>query len=248
MSGITLRKSKLSSALWGRFRDYYVEMPGVDPSYTDGRWRQWKESPDLITYLARGEGKVAGWIVYNPAMSAIEEVLVNGGEQEATLFRMIDELIAAQSLVSATILSADQEKYRWMVEYGFRPTRMLTANGDAFLKMDLSTSVLFKRLEGRAPAKPYRKKETVAIEQVPASQTYEEIKESLGTLIDKLGGLRKFVKPGQTVVIKPNLVADHGMVNGVYRGGVVTDIRIVKALVEFLLPVAGKVTIAEGSS
>ena len=122
-------------------------MPGVDPSYADARWRQWKESPDVIAYLARSEGKVVGWIVYNPAMSAIEEILVNGGEQEATLFRMIDELIAAQSLVSATILSADQAKYRWMVEYGFRPTRMLTANGDAFLKMDLSTSVLFKRLE-----------------------------------------------------------------------------------------------------
>jgi uncharacterized protein (DUF362 family) len=249
MSAIALRKSKLSTALRSRFRDYYLDMPGVDPSYTDGRWRQWKESPDLITYLARKEGKVAGWIVYNPAMSAIEEILVSGGDQETgTFFRMIDELIAAQSLVSATILSADQAKYRWMVEYGFRPTRMLTANGDAFLKMDLSTSVLFKRLEGRAPAKAYRKKERVAIEKVPASQTYEEIKESLGSLISKLGGLRKFVKPGQTVVIKPNLVADHGMVNGVYRGGVVTDIRIVKALVEFLLPVAGKVTIAEGSS
>ncbi len=105
-----------------------------------------------------------------------------------------------------------------------------------------------KDLKGAKPAKAYRKKEKVAIEKVPASQTYEEIKKSLGSLISKLGGLQRFVKPGQTVVIKPNLVADHGMVNGVYRGGVVTDIRIVKALVEFLLPVARKVTIAEGSS
>jgi uncharacterized protein (DUF362 family) len=249
MAEIALRKGKLSSALRSRFRDYYANMPGVGLSYTDGRWQKWKETPDVITYLARKHGKVAGWIVYNPSTSNIEEILVNGEEQEAgTLFQMIDELIAVQSLVSAQILRADRSKYRWMVEYGFRPTRTFTANGDSFLKMDLSTSVLFERLEGRKPAKAYRKKERVAIQKVPPSQTYEEIKKSLGSLISKLGGLQKFVKPGQSVVIKPNLVADHGMVNGVYKGGVVTDIRIVKALVEFLLPVARKVTIAEGSS
>ncbi len=249
MSDIALRKGKLSSALRSRFRDYYVNMPGVDPSYADGRWQQWNESPGVITYVARRHGKVAGWIMYNPSTSTIEEILVNGEEQEAgILFQMIDELIALQSLVSAEILRADQARYRWMVEYGFRPTRTFTTNGDSFLKMDLSTSVLFERLEGRKPAKAYHKKEKVAIEKVPASQTYEEIKKGVGSLISKLGGLQKFVKPGQTVVIKPNLVADHGMVNGVYRGGVVTDIRIVKALVEFLLPVARKVTIAEGSS
>ncbi len=88
--------------------------------------------------------------MYNPSTSTIEEILVNGEEQEAgTLFQMIDELIAVQSLVSAEILRADQAKYGWMVEYGFRPTRTFTANGDSFLKMDLSTSVLFERLEGR---------------------------------------------------------------------------------------------------
>ncbi|MGD0231914.1 MAG: DUF362 domain-containing protein [Syntrophorhabdales bacterium] len=249
MLEIALRKSRPSSALWSRFRDYYVNIPGVDPSYTDARWQQWKENPDIITYLAGSDGKVVGWIIYNPATSTIEEILVNGEEQQAKiLFRMIDELIAVQSLVSAEILASDQQKYRWLVEYGFRPTRSFTANGPSFLKMDLSISVLFERLEGRKPTKAYLKKERVAIEKVPPSQTYEEIKKSLGSLISKLGGLQKFVKPGQTVVIKPNLVADHGMVNGVYRGGVVTDIRIVKALVEFLLPVARKVTIAEGSS
>ena len=174
---------------------------------------------------------------------------MNGDDQETrSLFGMIDELITQQSLVSAEILTADQARYRWMVEYGFRPTRALTVNGDSFLKMDLSMSILFDRLEGRGPAKPYRKNETVAIEKISAPQTYEEIKKSLGSLISKLGGLHDFVKPGQIVVIKPNLVADHGMVNGVYKGGVVTDVRIVKALVELLLPVARKVIIAEGSS
>ncbi len=50
MSELALKKGKLSSALRSRFRDYYVNMPGVDPSYTDGRWRQWNESPGVITY------------------------------------------------------------------------------------------------------------------------------------------------------------------------------------------------------
>ena len=249
MSKIALRKSRLSSALWSIFRDYYVNIPGVDPSYTHARWQQWKESPGVITYLAGSDGNVVGWILYNPATSTVEEILVNGEEQQAKiLFRMMDELIAVQSLVSAEILASDQQRYRWLVEYGFRPTRSFTAHDASFLKMDLSTAVLFKRLKGREPAKDYRKKEKVAIEKVPASRTYAEIKESVENLVNKLGGVRKFVKAGQTVVIKPNLVADHGMVNGVYRGGVVTDIRIVRALVELLLPVAGKVIIAEGSS
>ena len=50
MSELALKKGKLSSALRSRFRDYYVNMPGVDPSYADGRWQQWKESPGVITY------------------------------------------------------------------------------------------------------------------------------------------------------------------------------------------------------
>jgi uncharacterized protein (DUF362 family) len=249
MSEIVLKKGRLSSALGSRFRDYYANVAGVDPAFVDARWRQWKESPGLITYLAKRDGEVVGWIMYNPATSTVEEILVNnGGQQEKTLFRMMDQLVAAQSLVSAEILASDKQKYQWLVEYGFRPTRSFGQNGASFIKMDLSTSVLFERLERRKPAEAYRKKERVAIEKVPASQTYEEIKKSLGSLIDKLGGVRKFVKPGQTVVIKPNLVADHGMVDGVYRGGVVTDLRIVKALVELLLPVARKVIIAEGSS
>jgi len=183
MSDIVLRKGRLSSAFWGRFRDYYLNMPGVDPSYTDGRWRQWKESPDLITYLARKEGKVAGWIVYNPAMSAIEEILVKGEEQEAgTLFRMIDELIAVQSLVSAKILSADQAKYRWMVEYGFRPTRMLTANGDAFMKMDLSTSVLFKRLKGAHPQRPIARRKEWLLKRSPHPRPMRRSRKVSGAL------------------------------------------------------------------
>src|SRR4030042_2598504 len=67
-------------------------------------------------------------------------------------------------------------------------------------------------------------------------------------IIHSLGGMKKFVKKGQNVVIKPNVVADHGLRDGVYMGGVVTDVGLVRALIEVLLPVAGKVTVAEGAS
>ena len=49
-------------------------------------------------------------------------------------------------------------------------------------------------------------------------------------------------------MIKPNIVSDHGMKDGVYTGGIVTDIRLVEALIGLLLPVAGRVIVAEGSS
>jgi uncharacterized protein (DUF362 family) len=67
-------------------------------------------------------------------------------------------------------------------------------------------------------------------------------------IFHSLGGMEKFVKKGQNVVIKPNVVADHGLRDGSYQGGVVTDVRLVRALIEILLPAAGKVTVAEGAS
>ena len=84
------------------------------------------------------------------------------------------------------------------------------------------------------------------IEKIAEKQTEEDIKNGLTQLLNKLGGIGRFVKKGQTVVIKPNLVSEHGIKNGVIKGGIVTDIRVVKELVELLLPVAGKIIIAEG--
>jgi uncharacterized protein (DUF362 family) len=114
--------------------------------------------------------------------------------------------------------------------------------------MDLSTAVYFERVRGLPPARPYRKKERVAIEQVPETRTQDEITGALARLFDHLGGLGRFVKPGQTVVLKPNVVSDHGLKDGHYTGGIVTDRRVLEGLIRLLLPVAGKVVVAEGSS
>jgi uncharacterized protein (DUF362 family) len=247
-SGITLKKGRLSAALLKCFQNYYRAMD-VDPGYVALMWRQWKDSPDIIKYTVKENDKGVGWIIYNPGKSTIEEILIKGEWRGKGLeSRMVDALIARESLVAAEVLKADKEKYQWMVEYGFRPTRSFTADGFPLIKMDLSISVLFERLEGKKPARVYQKKERVAIERVPESGTASEIKKGLENLIHKLGGLKKFVKLGEVVVIKPNIVADHGLKDGIYKGGVVTDIRVMKALVELLLPLAGRVIIAEGSS
>ena len=245
---VTLRKGRLSIALLRTVHDYYKAIDGAS-HYVRKRWQRWLDSPDTIVYRATRDGKLMGWIIYNPRKSTIEEIVIAEAYQEKSATpQIVDALIARENLVAAEILREDKEKYQWMIEYGFRPTRRFASDGFPMVKLDLSTAVLLKILEGSKPVRGYRKKEKVAIEKIPGTQTPGEIAKALKKLIEKLGGVKKFVKPCQTVVIKPNLVSDHGLKDGVWKGGIVTDIRIIKALVELLLPVAGKVIIAEGSS
>jgi len=249
MSEITLKKGKLSSTLFECLRNYYSTIPGLEQTYINTRWDQWKQRHDITIYLIRKENKTIGWIIYSKTTSTIEEIIVNGEKGKAlTHFQAIDALIARESLVSAEILEQDTEKFYMLGEYGFRPTRTIKVFGYSLIKMELSTVVFFKHLKEYKPIKPYRKKEKVVIERVAPPQSEAEIKTALQDLLMRLGGIDKYVKPGQTVVLKPNVVADHGMMGGTYTGGVVTDIRVLKGLIELLLPVAGKVIVAEGSS
>jgi len=246
--GITLKKGRLSHELWKNLHNYY-NGAGIDSNYATMKWRQWKDNAGIVIFIAKKDNAVVGWIIYNPRKSTVEEILIKkewrGKDIEG---EVADALVIRENLIAAEIFEADKEKYQWMIEYGFRPTRSFMAEGFLVVRMDLSTSVLLQKLHGIKPAKTYRKTERVAIEKIPEAQAYAEIKEGVKHLIDTLGGLKKFVKPGQTVVIKPNIVSDHGLKDGVYKGGIVTDIRVVRALVELLLPVAGKIIIGEGSS
>jgi uncharacterized protein (DUF362 family) len=249
MSEIILKKGKLSSSLRSGLVEYYSKIPDLGLLYIDARWEQWSESSDITVYLVREDNKTVGWIIYNKVISSIEDIFLNSKGNEAVIFtKAIDALIALESLVSAEIAEADRKKFDRLVEYGFRPTRKIKAFDLSLVRMELSTSVFFERLKEHKPSRPYRKKEQVVIEEVAGTQTEKDIKASLLNLLNRLGGIRKYVKPGQTVVLKPNVVADHGMTGGKYVGGVVTDIRILKALIELLLPVAGKIIVAEGSS
>jgi uncharacterized protein (DUF362 family) len=244
--GVTLTKGSFSKEFAERLSDYYRS----DRSYAERKLQQWKGDGRVALYRAKRESRPVGWLVYRPESSAIEEIILRKDElagkglEEA----IVDALIDRESLVSAEILEKDLEKYRWMLDYGFRPTRHFKKDEAAFVKMDLSIAVYLRKIKGKPAAKTYPNVEKVVIERVPPTRSREELKASLMNVIRSLGGIEKFVKKGQKVVIKPNVVAEHGLRDGIYYGGVVTDVRLVRALIELVLPVAGKVTVAEGAS
>jgi uncharacterized protein (DUF362 family) len=246
---VTLAKGSFSKDFAERLNDYY-RFVDPDGRYAESRLRQWEEDGGVVLYEAREKSRPVGWVVYRPDSSTIEEIMLR--KEEAAGERLeeaiVDALIDRESLVSAEILKEDVEKYRWMIGYGFRPTRGFNKDGSALLKMDLSIAVYLRKSKGKAPAKTYPNVESVIVEKVPPTRSSEELKTSVMNIFHCLGGMEKFVKKGQNVVIKPNVVADHGLRDGVYQGGVVTDVGLVKALIEILLPVAGKVTVAEGAS
>ena len=245
---ISLKNSELSERLKESFFHYYASV--VDnKAYAEHQWPRWKNSRDTIIYTAERDNQEVGWIIFNAHNSTIEELVLKkefyGKGIESSIF---DAVINKESLISAEILRDDKEKYAFMVDYGFRPTRRLKNDGFDLIRMDLSTSVCLNKIRGSRPPKAYTTQETVAVEKVPDTKSHGEIKDSLIHLIDALGGLDRFVKKGDTVVLKPNVVADHGLRDGVYTGGIVTDIRVVRALIDILLPIAGKVIVAEGAS
>lgn len=248
LSDILLKKGELSNSFKESFTRYYSST--VDTKeYAEHKLSKWGNSQNILIYVAEKDKETVGWIIFDPDHSSIEEVLLkkewHGKDIE---FHIFDALINKESLISAKILKEDEGKYALMVDYGFRPTRLFKSDGFDLMKMDLSTSVFLNKVRGRKPAKEYTKQETVAVEKVPVTRSHEEIKASIMNVLNALGGLENFVEKGQTVVLKPNVVADHGLRNGVYTGGIVTDIGIMRALIEILLPIVGKVVVAEGAS
>jgi len=247
--GVTLSKGAFSKDFAERLTDYY-RSADPDGRYAERKLRHWEGDGRVVLYEAKKESRPVGWVVYRPDSSVIEEIIVRKDDAAEERLRgaIVDALIDRESLVSAEILEGDVKKYRWMLEYGFRPTRHFTKDGSAVVKMDLSIAVYLRKIKGKPPAKTYPNVEKVVVEKVPPTRSGEELKASLMNIFHSLGGMEKFVKKGQNVVIKPNVVADHGLRDGLYQGGVVTDVRLVRALIEILLPVAGKVTVAEGAS
>jgi len=244
--GIVLEKGSFTKDFAESLTEYY-RFVEPDGRYAERKLRKWESDGSVVLFEAKKDSMPVGWVVYRPETSMIEEILVR--KDEAGLKEtIVDALVDKESLVSAEILENDGEKYRWMLDYGFRPTRHFSKDGSPLVKMDLSIAVYFRKTRGKPPAKPYPNVEKVAVEKVPPSRSDEEVKGSIRNIIQSLGGMEKFVKKGQHVVIKPNVVADHGLMGGVRKGGVVTDVGLVRALIEVLLPVAGKVTVAEGAS
>jgi uncharacterized protein (DUF362 family) len=84
--------------------------------------------------------------------------------------------------------------------------------------------------------------------------TYADIKEMVGQAVELAGGFKNLIKPGDTVVIKPNLVVSKDSISGQLLdkeiNGITSDWRVTKAVVEMVRQInsIGKVYIMEGSA
>ncbi len=236
---LVLRKGRLSLSLTEEL------FKCGDSGYAAWRRTSWQDNPSIMIYKAWRGGKMLGWLVYDPGRSTIEELLLSDKAAEK---EVLDQLIGRETLLAAELPDARAELIGRLVDYGFRPVQRRTEQGLKFIRLELSSAVLLNKLAAGLPASSKSSRARVVIERVAETPSEKEIARSLKLLMRKLGGVRRYVKPGQTVVIKPNMVSDHGLKDGVYHGGVVTDIRLIAALVDMLRPVAGQIIIAEGSS
>ena len=245
---IVLREDRVGEEFVAGLKRYYQALPsGLE--YARFRLESWKQDANTAVFSVEQDGASLGWVVYRPQTSTVEEILLKPENTVSDLLpQVLDEIIRRESLIAAELWEEDTAKKRLMVEYGFRSARRFSREGFILTKMELATQAYFSHLKEYRPFREYQSREQVAIEKVPEAQEYEEIKTALAKLVDRLGGFARFVKPGQTVVLKPNIVSEHGLKDGIPKGGIVTDIRVVRALVELLLPLAGKVVIAEGAS
>lgn len=245
---LKLSQCSLSEDLFNDLVQYYREF-NLDEVFLAKRWDKWKQDAALGVYAVEKGGHRVGTVIYDPDRSTIVEAVTKPPYQDRELaHQILDLMIIRENLLAVELWQGDRERYQLMVDYGFRPTRTYKVHGHHVVKLDLSTAILLQKMSEHNLRRHYREKETVVIEQVPPSLEYDEIRSALADLIDKLGGIQRFVQSGQRVVIKPNIVSDHGLKKGQVIGGVVTDKKVVKALVELLLPLAGEVVIAEGSS
>ncbi len=245
---ISFKRGRRTPTLFRLLKERYAK-EGLGERYIALKWEEWGKNRSLSIFRAVKNNRIVGWIFYDRKTSTIEEILINAGwKGRDPRGIMIDTLISRESLVAASVLKDDADKYQFLLGYGFRPAFFSKSHGFHVVKMELSTAMLLDKTRGEKPFHAYRKRERVAIERIPPTQTYDEIKQGILNLVKKLGGIRRFVKPGQTVAIKPNIVSDHGLKDGKVTGGIVTDVRVIKALTEILLGIASHIYITEGSS
>jgi uncharacterized protein (DUF362 family) len=79
--------------------------------------------------------------------------------------------------------------------------------------------------------------------------TYEQVDSITRLAVQRAGGLADIVQPGEWVVIKPNILAVPGVPGMTWQHrGTVTDLRVVKSMIEQLIEEgdAARITVAEG--
>ena len=144
LSEITLQEGNFSQDLKDSLVRYY-QVLGIEGDYAGHLLKKWADDDNIMVYIAAGESGPVGWLVYNPHKSLVKQILVNkdhvGKGMEAL---MLDALIEKESLVAVEVLRADENTYRVLVDYGFRPMRNYTLDG-----FDLVKHMLLKIREWR---------------------------------------------------------------------------------------------------
>lgn len=248
MGEIKLNEKVLDERVRKSLSNHYERRLSIPRDYIDSLWERFSRSPSTRVYEIMREEHKLGYLIFDEEKSNIEEILLEGDfSKKDVFFSVIDHLISEKSLISITLSDVDKEKRELAIAYGFRPSRVIKEGGMKKEKFELSQVVYFERLKVPRQIRPYEKKETVVIEKIERIEE-GEIEDGLRRVFENLGGLNKYVKGGERILLKPNLVADHGMVGGKYKGGVVTDLRLVEALIKVIEPYASEIIVAEGSS
>jgi len=94
---------------------------------------------------------------------------------------------------------------------------------------------------------PPSEQQAVSIVRCYPDDSYEVIKQMLTEAIDQVGGIESYVKPGQSVLIKPNLTGSYPDLKVKGSPYVSTDVRVVEALAELVKEAEGSfVRVGEG--
>ncbi len=222
---ISFKTGRRTPTLFRLLRDRYLK-DGIDDGYIAFKWEEWGKNPSITVFRAVKNNRVVGWIFYDRKTSTIEEMLVEGtwkGKDPRP--EMLDTLIARESLVAASLLTADQEKYELLIGYGFRPTLFFHRNG--FRPGQDGTGCVGAAEDGRGQTIPRLSKENASPwrRYHPPRHTKRSRKD-LPVSSTGSARLRRFVKPGQTVAIKPNVVATMALRTEKVVGGIVTGASV----------------------
>jgi uncharacterized protein (DUF362 family) len=82
---------------------------------------------------------------------------------------------------------------------------------------------------------------SVSLSKVSTPLDYKKVEEALKKAIEKLGGIEKFIKKGERVLLKPNFVSPR-------PPPVTTDLRVIRAVASLVKEAGGKPIIGESSS
>ncbi len=243
------RELEFPPELENDFEAYYADLfaeTGLPAAAA--RIRKIRDLPGAVIYRLVTAAGTAGFAVVDTGNSTVKGLFLktDAGSQglEDAVF---ESLLEKHKLISIEVPEKDAPRIKALTRRGFRPARQFMAGSVSMLHMNFSIAVYLAFIKNRQPPE-YKLQEAVALEQVGAGHTDAEIRAGLENLIENLGGLGRFIQPGQTAVIKPNLVSEHGLKEGVKNGGVTTDCGVIKGMIDLLQPVAGKIIIAEGSS